>query len=274
MMNLLWLEKLERRFGHLAIANLAGKLIMIKVMVWLMVLLRGDGLLIQVYQEANKLNLGLPASWLITVIAPPGSASMAPMDLFWAVIINVWMMYSFSRMLEEHMGTFRFNLLLGVYFCLQGLLTYYALVPLESSYQLEGLRFSFIFISIGILIPNYIIYAFMIIPVRMRILAVIAILLQVGLAAQLLINHGHWSLALWFASPAVYSLTFLALPRFLNRAKHKARQMAFEKKATTAADKAGYFHRCSTCGITDNDDRETHFRVGSDGQDYCEKHLR
>ena len=274
MMNLLWLEKLERRFGHLAIANLPAKLIGIKMRVWLMVLWWGDDLLMGLYQEANVRHLGMPASCLITVIAPPGSDSMAPMDLVWSCLMNVVFMYSFSRMLEQHLGTFRFNLLLGVYFILQGLLTYYALVPLESIYQLEGLRFSFIFISIGILIPNYIIYAFMIIPVRMRILAVIAILLQVGLAAQLLINQGHWSLALWFASPAVYSLTFLALPRFLDRAKHKARHMAFEKKSAIAADKTGYFHRCSTCGITDNDDRETYFRVGSDGQDYCEKHLR
>lgn len=274
MMNLLWLEKLERRFGHLAIANLAGKLIMIKVLVWLMVLLRGDGLLIQLYQEAHSLHLGLAGSWLISLIAPPGSASTAPMDLFWAVIINVWMMYSFSRLLEEHLGSFRFTLLIALYVFLQGIVTHYALIPAEAIYMLEKLRFSFIFISIGILIPSYVIHLFGIIPVTTRVLAIIDVLYHLGLAVRILVNNDHWSAALWIASPAVFALVFLGLPQLMVRAKHKARHMAFEKKAATAADKAGYFHRCSTCGVTDNDDRETHFRVGSDGQDYCEKHLR
>ena len=274
MMNLLWLEKLERRFGHLAIANLAGKLIMIKVLVWLMVLLRGDSLLIQVYQEANKLNLGLGGSWLINVIAPPGSSSMQVMDLVWSALCNVVFLFSFSRMLEGYIGTFRFNLLIGVYFFLQGIVTHYGQVDPHYFYSLESLRFGFIMICIGILIPDLIINVLIVIPMRARVLAVISVLLSFGFAAKVLINHGHWSLAMWVASPALFALFFLALPRFLDRAKHKARHLAFEKKAATAADKAGYFHRCSTCGVTDNDDRETHFRVGSDGQDYCEKHLR
>ncbi|MEN9359666.1 MAG: hypothetical protein RL095_1201 [Verrucomicrobiota bacterium] len=278
MMNPDWLDRLERRFGQYAISNLAGKLLMIKVLVWVMVLLRGDGLLVQLYQEANSLGLGLAGSWLINVIAPPGSSSMEVMDLFWSALCNVVFLFSFSRILEEHIGTFRFNLLIGVYFFLQGILTHYALLPPDDGapafYFLESLRFNFIFICVGILLPEMIIHVFFVIPVRARILAILSVLLSFGLAAGILALGGHWSAALWIASPAVYSLAFLGLPRVLDRAKHKARRLAFDKKAATAADKAGHFHRCSICGITDNDDRDTFFRVGSDGQDYCEKHLR
>jgi len=33
------------------------------------------------------------------------------------------------------------------------------------------------------------------------------------------------------------------------------------------------FHRCATCGKTDASDPALEFRVGTDGEEYCEEHL-
>jgi len=53
--------------------------------------------------------------------------------------------------------------------------------------------------------------------------------------------------------------------------RHLKRQGEFRRQISVA--RAVALHRCAVCGATEREDADLDFRVGTDGMEYCEKHL-
>jgi len=203
---------------------------------------------------------------LITFLFP---VSVHPLFLIFMVMI-MWMI---NDGMETEWGSFRVNLyLFGTWL---GLLVAAWMLP--ASIQTAGPRLemmvlsSSLFIAFATLHPKHVIHLFFILPVEVRWLALLdgvwLGLIVLGSLGVPGLPPGLLALPV-FGGMAPYLLVFL--PRLAHRGKVAGRRARFQSRQISPHE---VFHRCSGCGISDRDHPETDFRVGRDGEEYCESCL-
>jgi hypothetical protein len=262
------LDRLERWFGRFAIPNLTLWVIIAQTIVYA-ASLRPD--------ESG--NFGDPSSmqllWLIpsqvlkgevwrlvTFVAVPPFDNIFFMLIYWNLF---WLMGS---ALEQHWGTFRFNL-----FIFTGWAATVAAAFLTPDQRASAAFFQgSVFLAFAHLNPYFTLYIYFLLPVQVRWLALLTWIYYFWVLAF----HPWWMKLMVLASVLNFLLFFASdiIERMWMAHRHMTQQA---KRFGSSGWEPAYHHRCKVCGLTDADDRNMDFRYCSkcdDGACYCAAHLR
>lgn len=279
-----WLDKLERKFGRYAIPNL----------MYYIIILYGVGFVLNLVSPEfyyNYLSLNAEAVlsgqvWrLVTFIIE------APSDSIIFIIFVLHLYYMIGIELERAWGAFRFNVYFfsGMFFhILAAFLVYFIWgisLPLSTWYLNLSLFFGF-----ASLYPNVEFLLFMILPVKVKWLALVdALYFAYGILQAFLPAYGGGMFGMVYKANAVAAavsiLNFLLF--FLSSRnvrpyspRQVKRKREFKKNIRSAARPVNYGggakHKCAVCGRTELDGEHLEFRYCSKcngNYEYCQEHL-
>ena len=245
-----WIDRLERRFGHLAISNLALYLVAGQIIVWTATWFK----IVSVeWFYLNPILVLQGQVWrLVTfLLIPP--ATMHPIFLAFAWYI-FWMI---SSNLESQWGTFKYNLF--IYFGASFTVLASLLFPFY--YYTNYYIALTVFFAFATLNPNFEFMLFFILPVKVRWLALISLGFLIwsfftsGWTGRLIITASMANYLLFFAKDLRQSLYY------------RKRRQAHTRKMREMQEEP--FHTCSVCGATDKTNPEREFRY-REGKGVCE----
>jgi membrane associated rhomboid family serine protease len=249
-----WLDKLERRFGFLAIPGLIRIVIAFTALVWALMWLNPN---FRFALDLDPARIRHGEVWrLVTYIFVPQTLS------FW-IVLALWFLWFIGEGLERAWGPFRLTL----YFFVGMIGTTVAAFFFGSNFS-NGMLIASLFFAFARFYPDEIIYILFILPVKIKWLAwVFAAFLLLGFV----LNSNSYRAAL-IAAFANYFIFFG--PEIVRQATHRqevsTRRRRFEAHSRNA-DEA--LHRCAVCGATELTDPNLDFRVARDGEEYCMAHL-
>ena len=247
-----FLDKLEKRFGHLAVPNVIMVLIVAQLAIYAAIIIgRLDLVSIVLIPQAV-----LDGEWWRLVsflIAPPNVATGAFSALFLAFFWYIlWFM---SSALEAAWGVFRFNiyLLSAIFFAIAGAFVGYGLSPGSIIFVSTTFLYYCIFFAFATLNPNIQFLIFFIIPMKVKWLA--WIIFAVG--ALTFIGLPSIGQRIAFAAPFLCYLLFFK-DALAQSVKAKKRRAKFDAERQSAA--AETLHTCAICGATDRSHPDLDFR--------------
>lgn len=258
-----FMDKLEKRFGHLAVPNVVLILIIAQLVIYVAVIVGRV--------QYGSLTLVPAAVWggewwrLVSfLIAPPdiatGAFSALFLAFFWYIL---WMM---SSALESAWGVFRFNvyLLAGILFTVAGAFIGQFISP--SSIIEVSPRFLYlsVFFAFATLHPNVEFLMFFVIPVKVKWLAWFSAVIFVALPLFAVPTMG-WRIMI--LAPILNYLLFFKND-LVQSMKSRQRRAKFDAERKASAEEA--LHTCSVCGATDqtHPDREFRYKM-VDGEAVC-----
>ena len=183
-------------------------------------------------------------------------------------ILSLFGLYLFLLMgnaLEDHWGSFRYNLfILIAYLCTVAAAF---LTPGEpaSNVFISGS----VFLAFAALYPEFEIYVFFILPVKIKYLALFTWIMY---AINLL--FGDWSTRYLVLASVTNVLLFFWQP-FLLRLRRGRRKMVEQAKSVARASET--LHRCAACGATDKSHPHAEFRYCTKCEPaacFCGEHIR
>jgi membrane associated rhomboid family serine protease len=257
-----WLNKLERKCAKIGIKGIRG----------LMKYIIGANLIVFILGIADPTGLFMyklmliPSEilqgevWrLITFLFIPPTSS--PLWLIFAL----YFYYLIGTSLENEWGTFKFSF----YYFTGAIFTIIAAFISAGIATPIYLNMS-LFLAFAWLYPNFTVYVFFFLPVKMKYLAILNVILVV-----VSVVNRPFS----FKIAAIFSflnfLLFFGKDLFLllaNRSKSAGRRKKFELEL----NKPATIHNCTICGRTELDDQSLEFRYCADCEgdyEYCMDHL-
>lgn len=263
-----FLNKLERKYGHLAIHNLPMYI----------VILYAVGFVLQMIQPnmAYILNLNpylilQGEVWrIVTFLIMPPNADM----IF--IIFVLLFYYSICQSLEQVWGAFRFNVyyFTGVIGTILGSFVLYAITKDPMIFMNTYYLNMSLFLAFAASFPDMIVYFMFILPVKVKWLGVLdAIYLviaffQGGLGTKISIVVAMLNFLLFFFATRNFKRVS---PSEIRRRKQYRNVV---RKATPKEGEPR--HRCAVCGRTELDDPQLEFRYCSKCEgdyEYCQDHL-
>ena len=250
---------MERRFGWLAFPGFLRYYALFHVMVYgLQIFNPRIG---EVLEFDRAKILGGEVWRLVTFLFASsgmgGVGGLGIIFLFFMVLIAFLM----SDSLEGAWGVFRTSMF--HYFGIVGLILGNFLVHSPGS---GFLLYQAAFFAFATLFPRVEFRLFLILPVQVRFLAILAAAITVLAALRqppllLLFLPAFANYILWAGIPALRGTARVASSA-KRRRKFNAKKLPEDEP----------FHRCMVCHRTDRSDPTLEFRVGSDGREYCEEH--
>lgn len=249
------IDRLERKFAHLAIPNLTMVIVCGQAVGFILGMY--DIKIIQPWYLRSDLIMQGEIWRLVTFpMIPPGFGILT--------IFGIYLFYLMGNALEYQWGTFRFNLYL--------LIAYLSTVAVAFLLPGQNGTVSFIgssvFLAFAWLFPNFELLLFFILPVKIKYLALIQ---WIGLTFGI-ISGGMW-VRLYIVASVLNFLLFFGADIFYRMRSGKRRM---ERGIRQKIDEAKPFHECTTCGVTDKMDRHMEFRYCSrceGSHEYCMEHL-
>jgi membrane associated rhomboid family serine protease len=243
---------LERRAPWLGTPGVLRAVVMLNALMFALLALDPD-YVEMLWLEPEKIRQG--EIWrLVTYIFIPQTQSM-----FWMFFVLLFMWF-LANALEEAWGPLKLNVfyLTGMAGCTVAAF-FFGGAPANTFLNLS------LFFAFATLAPDYEIFLFFILRVKVKYLAwVFAAFLLLQMAAAPLAAK-----AAMVASLANYLLFFG--PGFIKGRIEAENSRARRKKFAPAASDT--LHRCAQCDRTEVSDPELEFRVSGDGQEYCLEHL-
>jgi membrane associated rhomboid family serine protease len=250
-----FVDKLERRFGFIAIPGLIRAVVTLNALVFVLVLLN-EGF--RSYLTLDIAGIRTGEVWrLVTYIFVP------PPGHFLLVVVALWFLWFIGDGLERAWGPFRLTL----YFLVGMIGTTVAAVLSDSQFSSQML-FTTLFFAFAHFYPEEIIYVFFILPLKIKWIAWI----YAGfLLLRFAMESNSYRMAL-IAALSNYLIFFgPGVIRHLRQRKEVAvRRQRFEVQSRSEEEP---LHRCATCGATEISDPSLEFRVARDGEEYCIAHL-
>ena len=266
------LSRLNAKYGRYGVANVTMILIAGQVLMYFAGHLNADpnqpgfDILDRIRMYPDRV---LAGEWwrLITFLFDPPGMNVIFAFFFW------YMFYLMGTTLEVNWGPFRYNVFLlvgyvasiayafGAYFTLP---PGWPVMPVSSAF-LEGT----VFLAFARLYPEFVLYIFFILPVKIRWLA---ILQWIGYTFGFL--FGGWMTKAMIAASVTNYLLFFARDIWLDM-KQGHRRM--RRHAQSLQSPQRIVHTCRVCGLTNEDAPQMQFRYCSkcDGDAcYCAEHLR
>jgi len=255
-----WFNKIERKLEPFAIHNLTLYLVIGQTFVYLSAMI---GLL-----DRSKLLLvpamatnGEPWRLISFVFIPPNAD--------WLFIaFAIYLFYLFGTSLEEHWGALRYNL-----FLLTGYLLTVGLAFITPNIAATNLFIgSAVFLAFAYLFPDFVMYIFFIIPVKIKWLG---LLTWLGYAYSFYV--GGWSTRFAILGGVGNFLLFFTRDIILSIKQGRRRMQSQAVKFGRQNDEREPRHVCHVCGKTDISNPELDFRYCSkcaSDQCYCPEHLR
>ena len=250
-----FLDRLERRFGFIAVPGLIRAIVTLNALVFVLVVLN-KGFDSYLALDISRIRAG--EVWrLVTYIFVPQTG-----HFLW-VAVALWFLWFIGDGLERAWGPFRLTL----YFLVGMIGTTIAAVLSNSQFSSQML-FTTLFFAFAHFYPEEIIYVFFILPLKIKWIAwIYAGFLLLGFATQ----SNSYRMAL-IAALSNYLIFFgPGVIRHLRQRKEIAvRRNRFEIQSRSEEEP---LHRCATCGATEFTDPSLEFRVARDGEEYCIAHL-
>ena len=256
------LDHLEPKFRRLALPHLTLVLIFGQVLVYAVSLLRGPeaqvGLQRQLVLVPNLVLAGEIWRLVSFLIVPP-----VPNLLF--AIFFWYLFYLMGTALEQHWGTFRYN----VYLFIGYLATVGVAFLVPNQLASNGYLLGSVFLAFAVLYPDFEMYLFFLLPVKIKWLALLTwigyffVLVLGSPVSRLLVLASICNFLLFFGKDIIH------------RVRTGRRRMALQA-AQLAVRKPSYYHRCTVCGITDRTHPQMDFRYCSKcvgAHAYCAEHL-
>ena len=249
-----WLDRLERRFGFLAVPGLIRIVIGFTALVWALMWLNPN---LRFALDLDPARIRHGELWrLFTYIFIPQTPSL------W-VVLALWFLWFIGEGLERAWGPFRLTL----YFLVGMIGTTVAAFFFGSNFS-NGMLIASLFFAFARFYPDEVIYILFILPVKIKWLAwVFAAFLMFGFVLGS--NSYRAALAVALAN---YFIFFG--PEIVHQARHRrdvsTRRRRFEAQSRSSTET---LHRCAVCGATEVTDPNLDFRVARDGEEYCMKHL-
>ena len=248
------LDRLEKTLGRFAIPGLIRYVVALNALVFILLTLQPD------YIQALQLD---PIAFrngeiwrAVTWIFIPET-----MSFFWILfyLIFTWWL---GDMLEESWGAFRLNAyyFLGMAFCIVSALLFGA----------AGGNFFLnlsLFLAAATLAPNFEILLFMIIPVKMKWVALFSLIVPAGY-----LLFGPLDMKMMVVMCLGNYLLFFA-PAFLKNRAESVRAGERRKRFEKALHSEQTIHICEVCKITEVSNPDAEFRVSANGREYCTEHL-
>jgi len=249
-----WLDRLERRFGFLAVPGLIRIVIGFTALVWALMWLNPN---LRFALDLDPARIRNGELWrLFTYIFIPQTPSL------W-VVLALWFLWFIGEGLERAWGPFRLTL----YFLVGMIGTTVAAFFFGSNFS-NGMLIASLFFAFARFYPDEVIYILFILPVKIKWLAwVFAAFLMFGFVLGS--NSYRAALAVALAN---YFIFFG--PDIVHQARHRrdvsTRRRRFEAQSRSSTET---LHRCAVCGATEVTDPNLDFRVARDGEEYCMTHL-
>jgi hypothetical protein len=242
-----FLEKLERKFGSLAIHNIAIYIVVGQIAVWFLALTTvgpdGASPLLELMVFDSRLVLE-GEIWRIFAFPffPPRVGNGLFLFFAWYIF------YMITRALEAQWGAFRLNvyLILGAFL---GIFVGFIMPGFPITNIIWGQT---AFLAFAYLFPDFEFRLFFILPVKVRWLGWI-----MWVILGLTFIDGPWQLKIFIAASVSNYFLFFGKDIVLN-AKNKKR--VANMKAEKVKHKAEAFHVCSECGATDKSHPDRDFR--------------
>lgn len=272
-----WLDKLERKLGRFAIPNLTVYLLVGYVIGFGIVYLMPDMVGYLTLEPALILRgqVWRLISWVL--IPPTGNLI--------SLVFLVLLYYSLGTALERTWGSFRYNVYIfsGLLFTVLAVFGLYAFyyfrygveVPL-SAVGLIGTNYitMSIFLAFAVIYPDMEVMLYFILPIKMKWMA----LVYVVLAGYDFINGGIGIRVAIGASLLNFVIFFLSTRNYKRFGpREQARKAKFKKQSRPHMTYTnGAHHRCAVCGRTELDDPCLEFRFCSKcngNYEYCQDHL-
>ncbi len=257
------LDKLDRRFGHLAMRNVTLGLIVAQVLVYAISQAQHDGeqLLTESISLIPEKVLAGEVWRLATFLIMPPFTNVLFAFFFW------YFFFLMGNALENFWGAFRYNVYLFIGY-VATLAAAFVEPALPSSNNFLELS---VFLAFAFLNPDFELYLFFIIPVKIKWFALLT-----WICFFVAVVFGAWlTKALVVASVANFLIFFGK--DILQMIRTGRRRMASQAVEFGKSQEPAYHHRCLTCGVTDRVDPKCEFRYCSKCAGnccYCMEHLR
>ncbi len=258
-------HRLERALGRYALPNLALYLIGGQVLFFSLSLLTPfDVRRIMLWPA-----LVLEGEWwrLFSFVLVPPTYGQLTMTQALFLAITWYFFYMISQALENHWGAFRFNL-----FFLLGWVLTVAAGFLTPAYPVSyGFFAVSVFLAFAFLNPDFELYVFFILPVKIKWFA-----LFMWLTFGFEFVTGDWSIRLAVLAATGNFLLFFtgAIVQRMKTGRQHMRQQV--RRAAFQKDEDEPRHRCVVCGKTDRSDPQMDFRYCSkcaNDECYCADHI-
>lgn len=251
------LNQLKRKFGRFAVPNLTLLLIILQVAAYAVAQARPEA--IRNLQLVPHLVLEGQLWRIFTFIVEPPMSNPLFAFFFW------YLFYLMGTALEQQWGAFHYNafLLIGYVATVAAAFLVPNAVATNAFVQLS------VFLAFAQLYPNFEIYLFFLLPVKIKWLALLQWIIYGALFAT-----GAWATRAMIAASVLNFFIFFGGDVW-ERIKGGRRRMAWQ--AHTVVEKDEPFHRCRVCGITDKSHPRMDFRYCSQCAGaccYCSEHIR
>jgi hypothetical protein len=258
------LNKLERLLGRFAIANLTLYLIIGQVLFW--------GLAVMARFNLERIAL-LPYAvltgqvWRIVtfLFLPPSLGTGAFAILFLA--FAWYLFFLMGTALEHNWGAFRYNAFIGTGWLLTCAVAFLTPGAYASNLFLAGS----VSLAFAYLNPNFELLIFLILPVRIKWIALLQWLYYAYILAL-----GQWSDRLMVLAATGNFLLFFS-GDIVQHMRSGRRRMAYQANTfASRPDEAAPRHRCRVCGKTNLSHPQMDFRYCSKcagNQCYCSEHI-
>ncbi len=250
-----FLDKLERRYRTWAVPNITLFIVLGQAFFYL----AGRSGQLDPGRMLLVPALVLEGEWwrLIAFLLIPPATNM----LF--IFFALYLFYLMGAALENHWGAFRYNVFLLTGYLLTVGVSFLTPYSPATNVFLGGS----VFLAFAFLFPEFQLYIFFILPVRIKWLALLAWIgygwsfLSGGAGAKLLVLASIGNVLLFFGRDILWGI------------RTGRRKMA--EQARTLAGVKEAFHRCAVCGKTDLSHPEEEFRYCPDcnGLGYCREHI-
>src|SRR5438309_11525037 len=224
-----WLDRLERRFGFLAVPGLIRIVIGFTALVWALMWLNPN---LRFALDLDPARIRHGELWrLVTYIFIPQTPSL------W-VVLALWFLWFIGNGLEQAWGAFRLTL----YFLVGMIGTTVAAFFFGARFS-NSMLFASLFYAFARFYPDQVIYILFILPVKIKWLAwVSAALLLFGF----FVNSNSYRMAL--VAAFMNYLIFFG-PEIIYEARHRGEVSARRKRfAQQSRSEAEPLHNCAACG--------------------------
>lgn len=249
------LDRMEKQLGRFAVPGLIRYVVGLNALVFVLVTLQPEyaQMLTLDRQAILRGEVWRAVSWIFI----PETTSV--FWIFFYLIFTWWV----GETLEQNWGAFRLN----AYYFLGMLLCILSALVFGASGGNFFLNLS-LFLAVATLAPDFEILLFLILPVKMKWIAVISLVAPAGylvfgsLAERMMVVMCLGNYLLFFG------------PAFLRSRAEKSKTAQRKKKfAAIAKSHTDTLHRCEVCGLTEVTNPDMEFRVSADGNEYCTEHL-
>jgi hypothetical protein len=270
-------DRLQRRFGWLAVPNVTIFLMAGQAALYLASMLPDGVSLDRVMLDPAKVAQGQVWRLVTFLFAPPNQRPIF-------VVFYFMLFHLFGTTLEREWGTFKYNMFLLIGWIANVVAAFVGWVLIGQQLGIAGnedamkllsapasnmFLYSSLFLAFARLYPDFTLNLFFILPIRIRWLA----LLQWATYGYLMVR-GNWMVRMLIIATVLNYLLFFGREHW-RELRQGQRRRSFQSSAKQATAMAK--HTCVVCGLSSAESPRTLFRYCSkcSGQRcYCPEHIR